>query len=160
VAGNKQDTEVALGHLMSGGVVAYQRAVAHAVGDALAGLLFSQLCYWSGRQPDDRDGWFYMTQAQIFEETAISRREQETSRRKLRSLGILEECLRGHPAQLWYRINIPAVVDLLEKAGGSRPGGKRQASMAESAKLEWRKAPNWNGGKRQTLSKNTTKRSA
>ena len=83
------------------------------MGHALAGLLFSQLWYWSGRQPDDRDGWFYMTQAQIFEETAITRREQETCRRKLRHLGILEEALRGHPAQLWYRINVTAVVDLL-----------------------------------------------
>jgi len=145
---------------MSGGVVAYQRALAHAVGDALAGLLFSQLWYWSGRQPDDRDGWFYMTQAQILEETAITRREQETSRRKLRELRILEEDLRGHPAQLWFRINVRAVVELLEKRGGNQYGGKHPVSMAESAKLEWRKAPNWNGGKRQTLSKNTTKSSA
>jgi hypothetical protein len=142
---------------MSGGVVAYQRALAHAVGDAVAGLLFSQLWYWSGKQPDDRDGWFYMTQAQIFEETAITRREQETSRRKLRYLGILEEALRGHPAQLWYRINVRAVVDLLEKSGAGRRGGIRQTSVTESAGPVRRKAPNWNGGKRQTPSKNSAK---
>ena len=54
---DRKDSELALNYLVSAGVVAYQRAIAHAVGDALAGLFFSQLWYWAGRQPDDRDGW-------------------------------------------------------------------------------------------------------
>ena len=139
--------------------MAYQRAIAHAVGDALSGLLFSQLWYWTGRQPEDRNGWFFMTQEQITAETAITRREQETCRRKLRGLGILEEARRGHPAKLWFRINVRAVIQLIEKTARSQNGGKRQTSMAENAILDWRKAPYKNGGKRHP-SKNTTKRSS
>jgi hypothetical protein len=144
-----RDSELALHYLVSAGVVAYQRAIAHAVGDALAGLFFSQLWYWAGRQPDDRDGWFFMTQEQLFTETALSRREQETSRRKLRELGVLEEELRGHPARLWYRINVRAVIQLLERAPRVQFGGKRQASLSESAKLACTNPPNKYGGKRQ-----------
>jgi hypothetical protein len=144
-----RESELALNYLVSAGVVAYQRAIAHAVGDALAGLFFSQLWYWAGRQPEDRDGWFFMTQEQLFTETALSRREQETSRRKLRELGLLEEELRGHPARLWYRISVRAVVQLLERSPHSQLGGKRQTSLYESAKLAGTNPPNKYGGKRQ-----------
>jgi hypothetical protein len=156
---NRRDSEIAINYLMSAGVVAYQRAIAHAVGDALAGLFFSQLWYWAGRQPEDRDGWFFMTQEQLFAETALSRREQETSRRKLRELGILEEDLRGHPAKLWYRVNVPAVIQLLENSPRPQFGGKRQTSLYENAKLARTNPPNKYGGKRQT-SKISTKNSA
>jgi hypothetical protein len=153
---DRKDSELALHYLVSAGVVAYQRAIAHAVGDALTGLFFSQLWYWAGRQPEDRDGWFFMTQEQLFTETALSRREQETSRRKLRELGVLEEELRGHPARLWYRINVRAVIQLLERAPQVQFGGKRQTSLSESAKLDCTNPPNKYGGKRQT-SKISTK---
>ncbi|MFL5342816.1 MAG: hypothetical protein ACJ8F7_22000 [Gemmataceae bacterium] len=158
---DRHDTELALHYLVSGGVVAYQRALAHAVGDALAGLLASQLWYWSGRQPEEREGWFFMTQEQIFAETALSRREQETSRRKLRALGILEEERRGRPARLWYRINVKRVVQLIENAAHIKNGGIRQSSMAESANLgDCTNPPIQSGGKRQTISKNTSKTSS
>ena len=100
----------------------------------LAGLLFSQLWYWSGRQPEERKGWFFMTQDQILTETAMTRREQETSRRKLRDLGILEEERRGRPARLWYRINVKKVVQLIENTAQFKCGG-------ENANLVWRKTP-------------------
>jgi hypothetical protein len=138
----QRDSELAINYLMSAGVVAYQRAIAHAVKDALAGLLFSQLWYWAGRQPEDRRGWFFMTREQIFIETAMTRREQETSRRKLRELGILEEELRGHPAKLWYRINVQAVIQLIEKATHSQLGEKRPTRWYESAQLDGTKRTN------------------
>ena len=155
----QEETEVAVNYLVSGGVVAYQRAIAHAVGDALAGLLFSQLWYWTGRQPEERQGWFFMTQEQIFAETAITRREQESSRRKLRGLGILEEERRGHPAKLWFRINVRAVIQLVEKTAFRQNGGKRHTRMAENAILGWPKTPCKDGGKRHT-SKITSKSSS
>jgi hypothetical protein len=158
---DRHDTELAVHYLIAGGVVAYQRALAHAVGDALAGLLASQLWYWSGRQPEEREGWFFMTQEQIFAETALSRREQETSRRKLRALGILEENRRGRPARLWYRINVKRVVQLIENAAHFKNGGIRQSSMAEGANLgDCTIPPIQSGGIRQTISKNTSKTSS
>lgn len=122
--------------------VSYHTSVAKVVGGATPGLFLSQLLYWSGKGADP-EGWIYKTQAEMEDETALTRREQETARKKLREKGVLEEDRRGLPAKLHYRIDEDRLYELLDKY--------RQTSMAESAKLEWRKAPNNNGGKRQSL---------
>ncbi len=109
------DTERIISYLLSSGCVAYQRGLARAVGDHSAGLLLSQMWYWSERQPAERDGWFFMTQEQIEDELVMHRKEQESSRRRLRALGVLEEVRRGVPAKLWFRINRPAVVKMLQQ---------------------------------------------
>lgn len=59
------ETELIIDGLFSEGIIAYNRALGHAVGDVVAALLLSQLWYWSKRQPKERDGWFYMTREQI-----------------------------------------------------------------------------------------------
>ena len=101
---DRTDSEAIVSYLLGGGVVAYQRALARAVGSHSAGLLLSQFWYWSEKLPEERDGWFYKTQDEIYDETVMTRWEQETARRKLRELGILEEAKRGVPAKLWFRI--------------------------------------------------------
>ena len=88
---DQDDTNAIVNYLLSEGIVAYQRGLARAVGDHSAGLLLSQFWYWAERQPEERDGWFFMTQEQIYDETVLTRREQETARRKLRDLGVLEK---------------------------------------------------------------------
>lgn len=156
-------------YLMSGGFVMYHRALAHAVGDHSAGLLLSQFWGWTTTESvKERDGWFYKTQAEINQETAMTRREQETARRKLRELGLLDEQMRGQPAKLWFRLNVDALMDLLQERAeevfqtqNSQDGGKRHPSMAESANLDWRKAPDKVGGKRPTMhggNRHTTKK--
>lgn len=152
----QRDTELAVNYLMSAGVVAYQRAIAHAVGDALAGLFFSQLWYWAGRQPAEREGWFFMTREQLQHETAMTRREQETSRRKLKQFGILEEERRGHPAKLWYRINVGKVIQLIENTRTSQLVRNGPSSWYETAQLDGTKPPNKLVRKRPT-SKISTK---
>ena len=153
--------------LLSAGVVAYQRGLARAVGDHSAGLLLSQFWYWAERQPEERDGWFFMTQEQIHEETVMTRREQETARRKLRDMGLLEEKKEGLPAKLWYRVNRQAVVSLLREhalqsrnhrseARTTKDGGKRQPRMAESATQACPKAPDLPGGKRHAITKSSS----
>lgn len=160
--------------LLSAGIVAYQRGLARAVGDHSAGLLLSQFWYWAERQPEVRDGWFYMTQDQIQEETVMTRREQETARRKLRDLGLLEEKKEGLPAKLWYRVNRQAVVSLLRETAlqsrkasiedrpadrTTKDGGKRHTRMAESANQDSPKTPDLPGGKRPTITKSSSKTS-
>lgn len=145
------NSHIIVNYLMSQGVVAYQRGLARAVGDHSAGLLLSQFWYWAERQPQERNGWFFMTQEQIHEETVMTRREQETARRKLRELGILEESKRGVPAKLWFRINSEAVISLLETHLQTQDGGIRQARMAESAILGSPKVPSKDGGIRHTI---------
>src|SRR5687768_2800457 len=88
-------------------IVAYQVALAHAVGSATAGLLLSQLWYWSRHTTErDRDGWFYKTMDEIHAETALTRSEQMTARKKLVERGLLEEKRVGLPARMWFRVNV------------------------------------------------------
>ena len=80
-----------------------------------AAIFMAQLLYWSGKGRDPQ-GWIYKTQDDWHIETGLKRSAQETSRRKLREFGILEEKLCGIPAQLYYRINFEVLVGYIEKA--------------------------------------------
>lgn len=119
--------------------IAYYPAFARLAGGVTAGVFLSQLFYWTGKGKS-AGGWIWKSQQDWEDETCLSRREQETARRKLRALGVIEERRAGVPATLHYRIVIDRLYELLAE----------QSSMAESANLDWRKAPNWIGGKRQS----------
>lgn len=118
--------------------IAYQRIFAHVCGDPIAAILLSQAFFWSSRTKDT-DGWFYKTQAEWFEETGLTRRHQETARKKLVSLGVLEEVRRGIPAQLFFRLDVARLAELirafLDKKRGGEEGENEQPRMAESAIL-------------------------
>lgn len=137
--------------------IAFHRPLAQLAGSLPAGIMLSQAMYWTKRT-SDQDGWFWKTQQQWEEETCMGRREQETARAQLRQLkldgeSVWEERLQGVPAKLHYRVNLDVLGEMLL----NQHGGKRQTSMAESAKLEWRNPPNRHGGKRQTIyTENTT----
>lgn len=49
--------------------------------------------------------WFTKTQEEIYNETALTRLEQETARKKLKELGIIEEKYSGIPRKLYFKIN-------------------------------------------------------
>lgn len=104
-------------------------------------IFLSQCIYWSKRLSSGRGGWFYKTQEDWEDETGLTRREQENARKRLKHFGILEEVVKGIPAQLWFRVNFNAL----------------QASMAETAKQACTKPPYLDGGNRQTIyTENTT----
>ena len=80
----------------------------------VAAVFLSQLVYWHNRMDG---GWMYKTQADISLETALTRDEQETARKRLVSLGVLEEDRRGVPATMHYRINTERLEALLLETG-------------------------------------------
>ena len=97
-------------------IVAFRAALGHATGSALCGLLLSQFWYWTNTDVvKDREGWFYKTSEEIKSETAMTRTEQETTRKKLKSLKVLEEELRGLPRKLYFRINKDELYALLRE---------------------------------------------
>lgn len=114
--------------------VAYHPVIARAVGSVTAGVLLSQLCYWTPRAQDP-EGWIWKTQEALLEETGLTRREQETARRTLVTAGILEEKRAGVPARLYFRVDVDKLHDLL----AAQYGGKRHSSMSENAQQAWRK---------------------
>ena len=93
--------------------IAYQPIVAKAIGSVKLGILWSQFYYWSDKTKDE-NGWIYKTRDDIYNETALSRREQETARRDGRNLGLIEEKLAGQPAKLHYRINYDRMIEIIE----------------------------------------------
>ena len=95
-----------------GSPIAYYTAFARVLGGVEAGILTSQFFYWYGKGHDP-DGWIYKTQAEIEEETGLTRRNQETARKKLRDLGVLEERYTGMPAKLYYRLNLGRLFSLM-----------------------------------------------
>jgi hypothetical protein len=158
--------------------IAYHASLAKATKSVTAGILLSQLVYWSQRGKDP-EGWIWKTQGEIYEETALGRREQETARRVLVQLKVLEEKRRGVPAKMHFRVDMEVLVNLLSsyqdpqgtvaKAAGSprlgraerprgdsAPGGTRHSSMAESANLVWQNMPDQPVQNRPTIPESTT----
>ena len=88
--------------------IAYHRPFAAISGSICGGVFLSQAFYWSQRTSDP-DGWFWKTQEQWFNETFMSRYEQETARKKLIAIGVLEQKRQGLPAKLFYRIDREAL---------------------------------------------------
>lgn len=112
-------------------------------------LMLSQCVYWSTRTKNS-DGWFYKSRDEWLEETGLTRREQETARKRLCDKGYIEESKRGVPCRVFFKLNREALEnDLLELAQ------KRPSSRAESAQLESTKAPSSDGGKRPTNTEST-----
>jgi hypothetical protein len=89
-------------------VVGYSPDLARAVGGATTGLFLSQLLFLSdkGHNPE---GWVYKSEAEMGRETSLTKREQQTARRKLLSLGVIA-IMRGgwkntyHFKVIWERL--------------------------------------------------------
>ena len=123
--------------------IAFHRPLVGVAGGVLPALMLSQALYWTKRT-SNTEGWFWKTQADWDEETGMGRREQETARARLRQTRFWKEELQGIPAKMHFRVDL----DLL--AADLLGGDTCQTSMAESAILVRRKAPNKHGGKRHT----------
>jgi hypothetical protein len=69
-------------------VVGYSPDLARMVGGATTGLFLSQLLFLSDKGANP-DGWVYKSEAEMGKETGLTKREQQTARRKLLSLGVI-----------------------------------------------------------------------
>jgi hypothetical protein len=89
-------------------VVGYSPDLARIVGGATIGLFLNQLLFLSdkGHNPE---GWVYKSEQEMGKETGLTKREQQTARRKLLSLGVIT-IMRGgwkntyHFKVLWEKL--------------------------------------------------------
>jgi len=88
------------------GPIAFSMRLAQITGHPKDAVLLSQLVYWTrhGRDVVASQGWIHKTREQWFEETGLSREEQENTRRRLRRLNLTQEWRGGRPARLYFRI--------------------------------------------------------
>jgi hypothetical protein len=74
--------------LLPNRTVGYSPDLARAIGGATIGLFLSQLLFLSDKGANP-DGWVYKSEAEMGKETGLTKREQQTARRKLLALGII-----------------------------------------------------------------------
>lgn len=121
--------------------IAFQRAFV-GLGIGITGaLMLSQAVYWSTRT-DDADGWFYKTMEEWEAETGMTRSEQESARKKLVKVGVLEEMKKGVPCRLYYRVSLDAIVANLD-------AGTLKSSVRKSRNPVCRIPANKDAGKPQ-----------
>jgi hypothetical protein len=69
-------------------VVGYSPDLARIVGGATIGLFLSQLLFLSDKGANP-EGWVYKSEQEMGKETGLTKREQQTARRKLLALGVI-----------------------------------------------------------------------
>jgi hypothetical protein len=94
--------------LLPNRIVGYSPDLARAVGGATIGVFLSQLLFLSDKGANP-DGWVYKSEAEMGRETGLTKREQQTARRKLLSLGVIAIERRGfrfsyHFKVIWERL--------------------------------------------------------
>jgi hypothetical protein len=75
-------------YMLPNRVVGYSPDLAKIVGGATIGLFLSQLLFLSDKGANP-EGWVYKSEAEMGKETGLTKREQQTARRKLLSLGVI-----------------------------------------------------------------------
>jgi hypothetical protein len=89
--------------LLPNQTVAYSPHLARAVGGATTGLFLSQLLFLSDKGANP-EGWVYKSEAEMGRETGLTKREQQTARRKLLALGVIQIVRRGFKFTYHFRI--------------------------------------------------------
>jgi hypothetical protein len=95
-------------------IVGYSPDLARAVGGATTGLFLSQLLFLSDKGANT-DGWVYKSEAEMGKETGLTKREQQTARRKLLALGVIQIMRRGFKFTYHFRIVWDRLYQVIEK---------------------------------------------
>jgi hypothetical protein len=95
-------------------VVGYSPDLARAVGGATIGLFLSQLLFLSdkGHNPD---GWVYKSEAEMGRETGLTKREQQSARRKLLALGVIAIMRGGWKNTYHFKVIWEKLYQVIEK---------------------------------------------
>src|ERR687894_2301553 len=89
--------------LLPNRIVGYSPDLARAVGGATTGLFLSQLLFLSDKGANP-EGWVYKSEAEMGRETGLTKREQQTARRKLLSLGVIAIERRGFKFTYHFKV--------------------------------------------------------
>lgn len=119
---------LAILRILGGRPLAYHPAFARMYG-IKAGVMLGQLLYWDEKGYDP-DGWIKKTCAEMEEETALSEKEQETARARLKGAGVIEYQMRGLPAMPNYRVDFDRLADEIVAYQQGRP--KRPSKVGQN----------------------------
>jgi hypothetical protein len=94
--------------------VGYSPDLARAVGGATIGLFLSQLLFLSDKGANP-EGWVYKSEQEMGRETGLTKREQQTARRKLLSLGVIAIERRGFKFTYHFKVIWEQLYQVIEK---------------------------------------------
>jgi hypothetical protein len=100
--------------LLPNQTVAYSPYLARAVGGATIGLFLSQLLFLSDKGANT-EGWVYKSEQEMGRETGLTKREQQTARRKLLALGVIQIVRRGFKFTYHFRIVWERLYQVIEQ---------------------------------------------
>jgi hypothetical protein len=100
--------------LLPNRIVGYSPDLARAVGGATIGLFLSQLLFLSDKGGNP-EGWVYKSEAEMGRETGLTKREQQTARRKLLSLGVIAIERRGFRFSYHFKVIWERLYQVIEK---------------------------------------------
>jgi hypothetical protein len=115
-------------------VVGYSPDLARIVGGATIGLFLSQLLFLSdkGHNPE---GWVYKSEAEMAKETGLSKREQQTARRKLLALGVIAIMRGGWKNTYHFKVLWEKLYQVIAGSLQALPAG-RQGQNVPTEKIE------------------------
>jgi hypothetical protein len=99
-------------------VVGYSPDLARMVGGATIGLFLSQLLFLSDKGANP-EGWVYKSEQEMGKETGLTKREQQTARRKLLSLGVIVIIRGGWKNTYHFKVNWEKLYQVI--TGSQRP---------------------------------------
>ncbi len=99
--------------------IAFQRSFVKLTGSITGALMLSQAIYWQKRCQRE-DGWWWKTLDEWGEETGMTRKEVERSRRECRKF--LQYKVQGLPPKGHYRVNVGALVEYVQNGQIELPG--------------------------------------
>jgi len=100
--------------------IAYQPITAKAFGSVKLAVLWCQIYYWHDKT-NNPDGWIYKTREQVYDETGLSRVEQENARKLGAKLGVLESKRMGQRCIVHFRIDQEKAAELVEEYLKNQP---------------------------------------
>jgi hypothetical protein len=100
--------------LLPNRIVGYSPDLARAVGGATIGLFLSQLLFLSDKGANP-EGWVYKSEAEMSRETGLTKREQQTARRKLLALGVIQIVRQGFKFTYHFKVIWERLYQVIEK---------------------------------------------
>lgn len=73
-------------------------------------LMLSMAMRWSAESNEINGGWFCKSQAEWEDATLLTRSEQDTARKQLRTKTFWQEERRGLPAKLFFRVDFVELI--------------------------------------------------
>jgi hypothetical protein len=119
--------------------VAFFPVFAKIGGSVNAGIMLSQLWYWSDGRAWNKEGWIWKTAPEWAKETALSESEVEGGRKKLVERGLIQYKRAGLPAKPHYLLNKQAILEAvtaLQTHAASLPDSGKQVESDSTTKTD------------------------